>query len=777
MSQFAVGQPLSRFEDLRLTTGKGRYVADINHAGQAHGFVLRSPYANAKIDDIDLEDALAMPGVLLILTGADYATSGLGRPAPKLPLTRRDGSPAFIAAQPLLAGDHVRFVGDNVAFVVAETGNQAKAAAEVIAVDYDPLDVIVRPETSLAADGEPVWPDCSNGEVFTYLLGDKAAVDAGFAEAAHIVDHEVAINRVAVNPMEPRGCLGSYDIETGRYSLRYSGQNPHYVRNGLAEDIFHQPADRFQVIAEDVGGGFGVKAETYPEYGLCLWAAEKLNRPVKWIAERSESFLCDSHARELTAKTSLALDEDGHFLALRVRNVTNMGAYFTSDRNSVPPTRNVGGLAGTYTTPAIDVEVTSVFTHTATIGPYRGAGRPEASYILESTIDHAARVLNIDPAELRRRNTIPNDAMPYKSGLVFTYDSGRFAENLELCLDKADYDTFEARRAASFEKGHLRGIGIANTVEQAAGQGLEAADIVFDKQGRLTLMVGTKDHGQGHHTTFAQILSDRLGIDPDEIDFLDGDTDKVFDGSGSYGSRSITLGGTAVIEAAGRLIEKGKIIAAEIFDTDKADISFEDGTFSQTGANRFIDFSELAKSAYQLALDKDDPDYALSARATFEPKIPNFPNGCYICELEIERETGVVSLIRFSVVDDVGTVINPLLLKGQIHGGIAQGVGQALMEDLAIDPETGQVLAGSFMDYCMPRADDFCSFDVATNEVPTPTNPLGVKGAGEAGNVGALAATMNAINNALASIDADTVDMPATPQKLWRAIQQANTNS
>jgi aerobic carbon-monoxide dehydrogenase large subunit len=774
MVQFGIGQPATRLEDPRLITGKGRYVADVTLPGEVYGHVLRSPYAHAGIKNLNIDHARTMPGVLLILSGKDYVASGLGTPVPTLPYKRKDGTPAISAPQPLLVKDRVRFVGDNIVFIIAETAAQAKDAAEQIEISFEALDVIVTPDHALHAGAPVIRPDCPDNVVFTHALGDKQAADAAFARADHIVHHKVAINRIAVNAMETRGCIAQYEAKTGRYCLRFSGQNPHFVRSVLAEQIFRQPIENFRVIAEEVGGGFGVKAETYPEYALCLWAAQQLQRPVKWISERSESFLCDTHARELVSEASLALDANGNFLALRVLNIANIGAYFTSDRNGVPPTQNLGGLAGTYTIPAIDVEVTAVFTNTATLGPYRGAGRPEASYILESTIDQAARQLDIDAAELRRRNTIPADAMPYKTALVFTYDCGDFAENLEICLDQADYGNFEQRRDHAFARGKLRGIGIANTIERAGAVGLETAEIRFDNTGQVTLLMGTKDHGQGHKTTFSQILSEYLGVDADKVQFIDGDTDQVFDGNGTFGSRSISLGGAALVKAAGMLIEKGKAIAAHLLEANVDDILFADGIFAAQGTNKTIDIVELAKLAHRPDALPDTIEHGFEARGIHHPEVPNYPNGCYICELEIDAETGSVELMDLTVVDDVGKVINPLLLKGQIYGGLVQGIGQALMEDLVIDRETGQILAGSFTDYCMPRADDLCNFTVTSNEVPTLTNPLGVKGAGEAGAVGALPAVMNAINNALAPLGADYVDMPATPQKLWRAIQTAS---
>ena len=775
MGQFGIGQPVPRTEDPHLLKGAGRYVDDVSRAGQTHGYVVRSPYASARIRAIGADKARAAPGVVLVLTGAEYAASGLGTVLPDAPRKRRDGGPAFVCPQPLLMTDRARYVGDCVAFVVAETLAQAKDAAELVEVDYEPLAVLTSAEEAVKADAPAVWDDCPDNQAFFHQAGDKAAVDAAFAAASHITRHKFVINRITTNAMEPRACLAEYDSHQDRYVIWCTVQAPHPTREVLADQIFKLPQHKFRVVCEKMGGGFGMKGGCYSEYALSLWAAREIGRPVKWVSERSEGILSDDHTRDNVTEAELALDDDGRFLALRVRTLANIGAYYTSDRSAIAPIANLGVLAGTYRTPAIHVEVSAVLTHTRMTGPYRGAGRPEAAYVIESMIDKAARELGMDRVELRRRNAIPAQAMPFKTGLIYTYDCGNFPKNLEDCLALGDYDGFAARRAEARQRGKLRGIGVSNTIEQAGARALETAEIRFDTSGGLTLLMSTKDHGQGHETIFKQILSHKLGVDADLIHFVDGDTDIVAMGSGTYGSRSATLGGSALHVATGKIIAKGKRIAAHMLETADADITFEDGRFMVAGTDRSVNILDVAGMAYTPLKLPPDIEPGLYETGTYEPRAPNFPNGCHVCEIEIDEQTGAAEIVRYTVVDDVGVVINPLLLKGQIHGGIAQGVGQALMENIAYDGSSGQVVSGSFMDYCMPRADDMCAFDVASNDVPTKTNPLGVKGAGEAGCVGALPCVMSAVNDALAPLGAPYVEMPATPEKIWRAIASATS--
>lgn len=777
MGNFGVGQPVPREEDPYLLRGAGRYVDDVRPQGLTRAYVLRSPHSHARIRRIDASRAKSAPGVLLVLTGNDPEVLALGTQSPRMPRKRRDGSPAFVCPQPLLARDRVRYIGDYVALVVAETLDQAKDAAELIDIDYEPLPAVVSTESAVRSGAPAVWEQCPDNEAFVHTAGNKAATDAAFAKADRVVRHKMIINRLTTNSMEPRGCLSEYDPREDRYTIRCTVQGPHAVRRTLATQIFKIPETQIRVISENVGGGFGMKGAVYPEYPLTALAARLIGRPVKWMGERSESILSDEHNRDNVTEAELALSKDGKFLGFRVRTLANIGAYYNSDRNPGPPTNNIGVLAGTYTTPAMYVEVTGVLTNTMLTGHYRGAGRPEAAYVIETMVDLAARELGMDPAELRRRNTIAASAMPYKTALVYTYDCGDFGKNLEDCLKSADYAGFPARRAEAKKRGKLRGIGMSNTVEASNSGLIEHAEIRFDPSGGVTLSMGTHDHGQGHATAYRQILADRLGIDPRHVRFKFGDTDQVMIGTGTFGSRSMVAGGTALVTAAEKVVEKGKRIAAHLLETAEQDITFKDGKFTVAGTDRSIDLIEVAKNAFLPAKLPKGLEPGLYETGTYDGGEMTFPNGCHVCEVEIDPETGVVTLVRYNAIDDVGHMINPLLVEGQLHGGIVQGVGQALMEDIAYDEASGQILSGSFMDYAMPRADVFCTFEAGENAVPTKTNPLGVKGAGESGTVGALAAVMNAINDALAQIGAPYVQMPATAQKVWRAIQAAKTKA
>ncbi len=773
MGQYGIGQPVPREEDPYLLRGRGRYVDDVDARGLLRAYVVRSPYAHAKIRSIDTTAAMAAPGVRLILTGNDPEVLALGLQRPMAPRKRRDGSPAVTCAQPHLARDRVRYVGDYVAFVVADTLAQAKDAAELVEVDYEELPAALSTAEATAKDAPQIWDEMPGNEMFTVFAGDKAATEAAFAKAAHVVKHRMVINRVTTNSMEPRGCLSEYDERQGRYIVRCTVQAPHRIRTTIASQVFKEPEKNFRIISENMGGGFGMKGGLYPEYILTTLAAKMLREPVKWISERSEGILTDEQARDNVTEAELALDASGKFLGLRVKTLAAGGAYYNSERNAGPAVGNIGVLAGTYTTPAIFVDVTGVATNTMMTAHYRGAGRPEAAYVIETMVDMAARQIGMDPAELRRINTIPKDAMPFKTGLIYTYDSGDFIKNLDDCLRDSDYAGFPARREESKKRGKLRGIGLSNTIEASNSGMIETAEVRFDASGTLTLFMGTHDHGQGHDTTFKQMLSGMLGMDTNQMRFVMGDTDLVQSGTGTFGSRSAACGGTAVKMAADKIIAKGKKIAAHLLEAAEADIAFEAGTFSVAGTDRKISISDVAKAAFQPPRLGNEIEPGLHETGTYNGGAPTFPNGCHVCELEIDPATGETEILRYTVIDDVGTIINPLLVKGQIHGGIAQGVGQALMEDIAIDADSGQVVTGSFMDYCMPRADNFCDIKIGSNVVPTPTNPLGVKGAGEAGTVGSLAAVMNAVNDALSQVGAEYVQMPATPQKVWAAIEAA----
>jgi aerobic carbon-monoxide dehydrogenase large subunit len=772
MGEFGIGQPVPREEDPYLVRGAGRYVDDMQAVGQTRAYVLRSPHAHADVVRIDATAARAMPGVLLVLTGNDAQVLRLGTLRPHAPRKRRDGTAAFTSSQPFLARERVRYLGDPVAFVVAETLEQAKDAADAIAVDYDVLPAVPTTADAIAPDAGAVWAGCPDNQAFTHAAGDKAAVAKSMATAAHVIRHRMVINRLTANSMEPRGCIAEYAAREARYTLRCTVQGPHMIRRIIATEVFGVAETQFRIVAENVGGGFGMKGGLYPEYVLAALAARLVGRPVKWIAERSEGLQSDEHCRDNITEAELGLDRDGRFLAFLVRSFCNIGAYYTSDRNAGPPTNNIGVLAGTYVIPAIHVETTAVMTNTMMTGPYRGAGRPEAAYVIEAMADLAARRLGIDPAELRRRNMIPAGAMPYRTALIYTYDCGDFGKNLEDCLKLADYAGFAARRRESQKRGKLRGVGVSSTVEASNAGLIEHAEIRFDPTGTVTVSVGTHDHGQGHATTFRQIISDRLGIPPDRIRFNYGDTDQIAIGTGTFGSRSTVSAGTAMLIAAEKIVAKGRRIAAHLMEAPEHDIEFERGRFVVAGTDKAFDLVQVARAAFMLARLPPQTEPGLFETGTFSGGERTYPNGCHISEVEVDAETGAVALVRYTAVDDVGRIINPLLVEGQLHGGIAQGVGQALMENIAYDA-SGQLVSGSFMDYAMPRADHFCTFTLGENEVPTKTNPLGVKGAGESGTVGALSSVMNAVNDALARIGAPYVQMPATSEKVWRAMRAA----
>ncbi|HUB97267.1 MAG TPA: xanthine dehydrogenase family protein molybdopterin-binding subunit [Stellaceae bacterium] len=772
MGQFGIGQPVPREEDPYLLRGRGRYVDDVRAVDLARGYFLRSPHAHARIRSIDVAAARAAEGVLLVLTGEDPEVTALGLQVPRMPRKRKDGSPGFSAPQPWLARGFVRFVGEAVAFVVAETIDQAKDAADLIEIDYEILPAIVSTEQAMEPGALAVWDACPDNVAFYQEWGTKAAVDAAIAKADHVVRHRMIINRITANSMEPRGCLAEYDTHDDRYIIRCTIQAPHRTKAALA-GMLKVPETRIRVIAENVGGGFGMKGAIFPEYILVPVAARLLGRPVKWMCERSEGLLSDEHSRDNVVDAEFALDRNGTFLGLRIRTYAAIGAYHTSDRAAGPPLANVGCLAATYKTQAFHVEVFGVMSHTQLTGHYRGAGRPENAYMIETMIDLAARELGMDKVELRRRNTVPPEAMPYKTGLVYTVDSGDFPKNLDQCLHMADYAGFAKRREEARRRGKLRGIGVSNTLEATASGLLEHAEIRFDATGTLTLHMGTHDHGQGHATTFKQILFDKLGIDSDLVKFKYGDTDTTVTGTGTFGSRSVACGGGAITIAADKVVNHGKKLAAHLLEAAEADLVFDKGKFTVAGTDKSVGLIDVAKASFMPGRVPRGMEAGLFETGTYDGGAPTFPNGCHVCEVEIDEETGAIEIVRYNAVDEVGRAINPLLLEGQVHGGIVQAVGQALMEDIRYDPASGQLLTGSFMDYGMPRADDLPSFGMETNEVPCKTNPLGVKGAGEAGTVGALPAVMNAINDALAQAGVHYLQMPCTPMRIWEALNGA----
>jgi carbon-monoxide dehydrogenase large subunit len=760
-----------RREDPRLLTGRGRFYDDLKLADQVCAAILRSPHAHADISGIDARAALQMPGVHAVLTGEDYRRDGLGSLPSMAPYKRRDGSPTFLPERPAIAIGRAMHVGYPVALVVADTLEQARDAAERVAVDYAPRPAVISAEEAFQPGAPQLYADCPSNEAYFYQAGDKAATEAAFARAAHVVEQRLVINRVTANTIEPRGVTGIYDAGTGRYTLHCGFQRPWLFRNDIARFTMKIPEAELRLITGDIGGSYGLRGSVYPEIILMLWAARRVGRPVKWLATRNEAHISDDDARDNIVDAALALDADGKFLAVKIRSFGNLGAA-VSFRGAMPPVVNIGTVCGVYLTPAAYVAISGMLTNTHCTSPYRGAGRPEASYMIERLIDIAADELKIDPAELRRRNTIPPSAMPYKTPLTFTYDSGRFEENMDRAMALGDWKGFPARRREAAKRGRLRGIGLSNTIEQAADATYETAEIRFDPQGGMTFVTGSISHGQGHNTIQTQMLVDRLGVDPERIKFIQGDTDAVAFGMGTGGSRSTTMSGGAIVLVSEKVVAKGRKLAAHMLEASEGDIEFKDGRFFIAGTDRGMAIHDVAKAAFQLDKLPRDMEPGLYETATYRARSGNFPNGAHVCEVEIDPETGAVEVVRYAVVDDVGTVINPLLVKGQIMGGIAQGMGQVLMEDKAYDAE-GQVLTGSFMDYAMPRAAHFCDVKIEDNPVPTPTNPLGVKGAGEAGTVGSLSAGVNAIVDALSVLGVRHIDTPCTPYRVWQAIREA----
>ena len=770
MTKFGIGQGVPRWEDPRLLRGGGRYSDDLNRPNQAYGNVLRSPHANATILSIDTEAAKAAPGVLGVWTGDDYAASGLGNIPCAVPRQKADGTPMFTPPNGALRKGAVKMVGDPVCWVVAETAKQAQDAAEMILVDYEELKPITNTAHALDADAGKVWDEAPDNVCFVFEMGDKDKTDAAFASAHHVTKLDINITRVSVAPMEPRACIGEYDKYDERYTLITGTQGPHGVRAAIAEPILKVPAHKLRVISEDMGGAFGMRSGPYPENILVLWTARELGRPVKWTGDRTDSFQADDQARDNVVTAELALDENGIFTGLRVSTVANLGAYLTM-LGPHSSTNNLGSLSNVYKTPAIYTHVTGVFTNTNSTGPYRGAGRPEAVYTVERVIDTAAREMGIDAAEIRRRNMIPQISEPYSTGFLFTYDSGEFEKNMDSALNMIEYDTFAARRADAEARGKLRGIGIANCIEQSAGGPPEWAQIRFDPSGTVTLIMGTHNHGQGHETIFRQMLADMLGLEFEQVRMLQGDTDVAMAGTDTFGSRSSGVGGASIQMASNKIIEKCKLVVSHYLEAAVEDIEFGDGTFAVAGTDKTMDLMDAAKKAQSFMTAPPGFEVGLDEWAAWSPPAPTFPNGCHVAEVEIDPDTGTTEIVRYCMVDDVGTVINPLLLAGQVHGGAVQGIGQIMCENMVWDDESGQMISGSFMDYTMPRADDCPSFEMAENEVPSPTNPMGIKGAGEAGCVGAMPAVMNAVCDALATRGIRRFDMPASPNRIWQALQ------
>ena len=766
--KFGIGQPVPRVEDPRFITGRGRYVDDIELPQQCHGVVVMSPHAHAAIKRVDTAKAKAAPGVLAVLIGADVVADRLGGLAPPMP-EDMGGPKGFRTLRAILATDKVRAVGDRVAFVVAETQAQARDAAELLEIDYEPLPAVTDVEDAVKPGAPVIWDGAPNNVSFTLMMGNKDATEAAFAAAKHVVKLKLHNNRITANAIEPRAAIGQYHPDGENYTLHSTSQNPHGTRSAVAGQVLKIPETKLRVLSPDVGGGFGMKHGGYPEDALVVWASRKVGgRPVKWVSTRVEALLGDSQGRDQTVTGELALDEGGKILGLRVNALHNMGSHVFGAA-MVVPLFALRLAPGVYQIAAVHVVGRAVLTNTIPLAPYRGAGRPEATYLIEQLLDRAARVTGIDPVEIRRRNYIPASAMPHKLGTGITYDSGDFVHVMDECLHLADWNGFSKRAAESKKRGKLRGRGIGYFLEEAAVFN-ERMVLRFDPSGMLTILAGTHSHGQGHQTVYAQMVSEWLGVAFENVRFVQGDTDAVPIGRGTYGSRSMHVGGNALKRAADAIVEKAKPMAAMMLEAAAGDIEFKDGAFRIVGTDRALPLTAVAQAFYRPVMLPPQFDVGLEASGTFAAEPPNYPNGCHVCEVEIDPETGLVTLARYAAVDDVGRVMNRLLCEGQIHGGVAQGVGQALMERIVFD-EAGQLVTGSFQDYAMPRADDFPELVSELTEVPAKTNPLGVKGAGEAGATGAPPAVIGAVLDALRPLGIEQIDMPATPDRVWAAIK------
>lgn len=787
MSDTGIGASVRRKEDLRFVQGAGKYTDDMNLVGQVHAYILRSPHAHAAVRSIDTSAARANGGVVAVFTSEDMAEVG-GIPC-GWQVHSKDGSAMAEPKHPVLAEGKVRHVGDPVAVVLAESRTQARDAAESIIVDYDVLDAVVDMQAAVTDGATSVHDDVGTNVCYDWGLGDNDAVDEAFSNAHHVSRLDLVNNRLIPNAIEPRCAIGDYDQATGQFTLHTTSQNPHVIRLLMGAFVLGLPEHKLRVHAPDVGGGFGSKIFHYAEEIIVTWAAGQINRPVKWTADRSESFQSDAHGRDHVTTVELAMDANGNFLALRESTLANMGAYLSTFAPCIPTYLHGTLLAGQYSTPVIYCEVKAVFTNTVPVDAYRGAGRPEATYLLERIVQVAADDMGMDAAEIRRRNFIQPSEFPYQTPVALIYDTGNYEASLDKALETADYAGFGNRKAASKQAGKLRGIGIASYIEACgiapsnvvgslgARAGLyEAATVRVNPTGSVSVMTGSHSHGQGHETTFAQVVSEKLGIDFDSIDIVHGDTDKIPFGMGTYGSRSIAVGGTAIVNAIDKIVAKGKKIAAHLLETSESDIEFENGQFVVPGTDKAKAFGEIALAAYvphHYPLEELEP--GLEETAFYDPKNFTFPAGTYVCEVEVDPDTGTVDIASFHATDDFGVVINPMIVEGQVHGGLVQGIGQALLEGCNYD-DAGQLLSGSYMDYTMPRATDVPSFSVDTTVTECTHNPLGVKGCGEAGAIGAPPAVINAILNALSEVGVTNLDMPATPHRVWQAIRDAQAS-
>ena len=779
-----IGQSVPRKEDGRFITGQGRYTDDIKQVGQTHAYFVRSPHAHADVVNIDVEEALAAPGVIAVLTGADVTADGLGGLPCGWMIHSKDGSEMKQPHHPVLADKRVHYLGEPVAMVIADTALEAKNASELVAVDWAEKQAVVSVSEAQAAPA--IYDDIPQNTCYEWALGDSDAVEKAMEKAAHVTRIELTNNRLIPNAMEPRAALAEYNPGSDELTLHTTSQNPHLARLILTAFVQIAPEHKLRVIAPDVGGGFGSKIFVYSEETALAWAAKKLGLTIKWTAERSEAFLADAHGRDHVTTALLAMDETGQFLAFKVKTTANMGAYLSTFASSVPTYLYGTLLAGQYRTPAIYVEVDSVFTNTAPVDAYRGAGRPEATYLVERIVTKAATELGKDPAELRRQNFIRTDEFPYETPVALTYDIGDYEASLNKALELSDYEGFAARKASAAAKGKLRGIGLSCYIEACglapsqvagalgAGVGLwESGEVRVNPTGSVSVLTGSHSHGQGHETTFAQLVADKLGVPIDDVDVVHGDTGKLDFGLGTYGSRSLAVGGSALVNAADKVIEKGRKVAAHLLRTEPDNIEFEAPVYRMKNSNESKTFQEIAFAAYVNHDYPDDLEPGLAEKAFYDPGNFTYPAGTHICEVEIDPDTGVTKIVQFVAVDDFGNLINPMIVEGQVHGGIAQGVGQALLEQAVYD-DAGQLITGSYMDYCMPRADDLPNFTVGMTCTPCTHNPIGAKGCGEAGAIGSPPAVINAVLDAIGETD---MDMPASPERVWSMIKRANASA
>ncbi|UCI16921.1 xanthine dehydrogenase family protein molybdopterin-binding subunit [Mesorhizobium sp. B2-1-8] len=776
-----VGARVARKEDKRFITGAGRYVDDMVVPGMKHAAFVRSPHAHAQIKKIDVKMAQGMPGVIGVLTGKELKADGIGNLICGWMIHSKDGTPMKMGAWSPLAVDKVRYVGDAVAVVVAETKGQARDAAEAIDITYKELKAVVDATKALEKGAPQVHAEAENNLIFDWEIGDAKATDAAIKAAAHVTRMKIVNNRLVPNAMEPRAALGHYDKAEDHYTCWTTSQNPHVARLVMSAFYNVAPENKLRVIAPDVGGGFGSKIYIYPEEIVCLWASKKTGVPVKWVADRTESFLTDAHGRDHVSTVEMAFDKDNRITGLKVDTIANLGAYMSLFSSCVPTYLYATLLSGQYDIPAIHANVRTVYTNTAPVDAYRGAGRPEATYLLERTMEAAARELGVSPAELRRKNFITT--FPHQTPVIMNYDAGDYATSLDAAMKTADYTGFAKRKADAAKKGKLRGIGMSCYIEACgiapsaavgslgAGVGLwESAEVRVNAVGTIEVLTGSHSHGQGHETTFAQLVNQRFGVPIDSVSIVHGDTDKVQMGMGTYGSRSGAVGMSAIAKALDKVEAKAKKIAAHLLEADEGDIVIENGEVKVAGTDKSLPWFQVALAAYTAHNLPAGMEPGLKETAFYDPANFTFPAGCYICEVEIDPETGTTEIVQFVAADDFGNIINPMIVEGQVHGGIAQGVGQALLEGAHYDA-SGQLLTASYMDYTMPRADDLPSFKVSTSNTPCPSNPLGIKGCGEAGAIGSPPAVINAITDAIGIAD---IAMPATPSTVWAAIRAAN---